>query len=414
VVGKKLIPTAIHRAILLFIITLPYESVDLGFMTGSLSIPRVSGLLFIAIYFFYHNPLFKEKSIPKLSPTVFWFSTYIAVVAFQMFFEPEEFRIDLLLHIFTLVQLVLMIWIISNLLTNKMLARQVLVTFALASSLLSMGNILGLPGFAVAIGEGRDTALGANPNDLGLCMALAILMVIGIKLTERDRSLKKDLMLMLLAGPLFIGLMRTGSRAALGSFFVASLLFVIPFRNSKKLMTSLVVVTFGLAATLYILANNPEFMARLQDAVYEGNTGGRDVIYTSAVEMVSERPLFGWGPITASFELGNRVGWIFRRRDPHNLLFELLIGVGIVGSLPFLLGLYSCGLAAWKARTGHSGMLPLALFVCVLIANLSHNYLIWKPQWLIFALILGAASTTGQRQRRSKAPLPNRVPHLQQ
>ncbi|HZD39098.1 MAG TPA: hypothetical protein VE131_00155, partial [Terriglobales bacterium] len=53
-------------------------------------------------------------------------------------------------------------------------------------------------------------------------------------------------------------------------------------------------------------------------------------------------------------------------------------------------GLYLCLRYAWKARHGVFGMLPLALLVTVLSANLAHTFLTRKPQWLILAFAAAA------------------------
>ena len=53
-------------------------------------------------------------------------------------------------------------------------------------------------------------------------------------------------------------------------------------------------------------------------------------------------------------------------RDAHNLLLHLLLEGGIVGTLPFLVGLWLCGQSAWKARSKPLGLLPLALFCAML------------------------------------------------
>ena len=43
---------------------------------------------------------------------------------------------------------------------------------------------------------------------------------------------------------------------------------------------------------------------------------------------------------------------------------------------------------------------PLALMVCVLVANLAHTYITRKPQWIVLA----AAAATGAVARRERAP----------
>jgi O-antigen ligase len=111
--------------------------------------------------------------------------------------------------------------------------------------------------------------------------------------------------------------------------------------------------------------------------------------------MISEKPLLGWSPSGAFYELGRRVGRVEdgmeAGRDVHNLFLDLFITGGIVGAIPFLFGLSGCLRAAWKARIGTLGMVPLSLIAANLIASVSHTNLTWKAQWFVLALTCAAA-----------------------
>jgi O-antigen ligase len=89
------------------------------------------------------------------------------------------------------------------------------------------------------------------------------------------------------------------------------------------------------------------------------------------------------------FELGRRTGDMWNIKDAHNLYLHLLLEVGIAGAAAFFAGLYLCARAAWRARMGAFGFLPMALLVTILSANLTHTYLTRKPQWLFLALMVG-------------------------
>ena len=124
----------------------------------------------------------------------------------------------------------------------------------------------------------------------------------------------------------------------------------------------------------------------------------------TAGEMISEQPILGWQPINWYYELGRRVGgnWTSIGRDAHNLFLSVLLQVGVIGAIPFLIGLWLCGQSAWMARTRSLGLLPLALVITVLAVGMSATTLGLKLHWFILSLALAAGS--GRR-----AALPARV-----
>ena len=72
-------------------------------------------------------------------------------------------------------------------------------------------------------------------------------------------------------------------------------------------------------------------------------------------------------------------------------LLAVLLEVGIIGAIPYLVGLWLCAQSAWRARVGGLGLLPLALLSTVLACGMSGNILRWKTQWLVSALALASA-----------------------
>lgn len=109
--------------------------------------------------------------------------------------------------------------------------------------------------------------------------------------------------------------------------------------------------------------------------------------------MFLDRPVIGWGPVSYGYELGSRTGVAYR--GAHNLYLFLLIETGLVGAVPFFIALGLCLQSAWHNRGGAYGVLPLALLVLMLIANLSGDWLDRKLLWvtLAYALASGAGSS---------------------
>ena len=108
--------------------------------------------------------------------------------------------------------------------------------------------------------------------------------------------------------------------------------------------------------------------------------------------MFFERPFLGWRPIVAFYELGKRENvysgeWtVGGYKDSHNLFLHLLLEVGIIGTLPFLVGILVCTNLAWKARMGMFGFMPMALLATILVFNLAHNEIKKKDLWMFLAV----------------------------
>src|SRR5262249_34337604 len=126
--------------------------------------------------------------------------------------------------------------------------------------------------------------------------------------------------------------------------------------------------------------------------------------------MILEKPLLGWS-VAGYYELGRREGgrFFWTARSLHNNFLDLLVTVGIVGATPFIVGLWLCGLSAWRARLGNLALLPLALLVTIFVCGLVTTFVTYKTFWLILALTLGAAPTTSRELgKRSPALLVGR------
>ena len=393
------IPIAIRWSFLLFVFTLPFEATPLF---GSLSLARISGLLFAGLYFLYHNPLTQKRSLPAVPPVMWWFLGYVAIYVLNVFFVPEEFASDFFTRLLTLVQLLVVFWLTSALLEKEEMARSMLLSYSIASAILALGILFRLPGLSETIEEtgGRVTALGENPNTLATLMALAAVILMGLRLNKAFRHFVSKTLLVVLTLPLLVVMVSTGSRAGVGAFIIGCSVFLSPNLRSKRTLTAIILGIIGIVAIVYLAASNPDFAERWYQTYYEGNLAGRDYITYSAIEMFLERPIFGWQPIEFWHELGFRVG-IWGEKDTHNLFLHLLLEVGVVGTIPFLVGLWLCALAAWRARAGNLGLLPFALLLTILAANMTHTGLTWKPLWLILALTV--ASATGAERLWGKA-----------
>ena len=133
---------------------------------------------------------------------------------------------------------------------------------------------------------------------------------------------------------------------------------------------------------------------RLRETAESGAMAGREDLYPIVGQMILEKPIIGWGPMNNQYELSIREGSRFfnrAKRDTHNVVFEVLTATGLLGTLGFGLGIALCVIAAWRGRSGPEGVLPLALVVSVLTANMSGNWIASKFLWFAFAYAIVSA-----------------------
>jgi O-antigen ligase len=314
-------------------------------------------------------------------------------------FIPEEFWDGFFVGLFTRIQLIILFWVASSLLRDNKLARSALLALSMASLLLSLGMIFKIPGFYVPMTEGRVTSVGANPNGIALNIAWAVIILLGLQSDKSVQRLWYKVLSVVSILFLLVALMFTGSRGGIGALVIGASIYLLPSLGIKRKKALLLWGIFTIVTIVYMVVNDPAVSSRWEKTYYEGNTSGRDKIAEAAITMISERPIFGWQPVSSYFELGRRVKWR-GARDPHNLYLHLLIEVGFVGMVPFLVGLWLCVRAAWKARQGEMGLMPLALLGILLAATVTGSMLTEKQTWLFLALSLASASILPAEQRR--------------
>ena len=395
----KSIPAAVRWSFLAFVFTIPFEAADFPFTSGSLSLARLAAVFFFMAYLFYYNPLSRDRSLPRIPPALWWFLGYLAIYILNGPFGTEEFRMNFVARLVTLIQLMGLFWLASSLLKDEKLAKNALLIYSVASVVLAVGTMLDLPGFSVGArtvaGATRTTTLEYDPNKLGISMSIAAVALIGLSLTGVFKNIIGKALLPVMILPLLISVVKTGSRTGIAVFVIGCSAYLLPqlqrmHLQTRRRLSMVVLAILGLGLMGYVVVSNPDALERWKQTYYEGRVGGREKIIDVAVEMILERPIFGWHPGEFSSELGLRLG--IAQKGGHNLFLDLLMEVGIVGTIPFLVGLWLCGRASWRARGGNLGYLPVATFLTVLSGSLANPFLINKIMWLVLALTIAVAS----------------------
>jgi O-antigen ligase len=261
--------------------------------------------------------------------------------------------------------------------------------------------LLGLSGFSTGSAGGRLSFVGGGPNGIAGTTGMAAQAFIGFGIDHTYRKRWRRMTFMVMSLLPLTGMVYTGSRGGILAFMAGVTVYALPYCRSKRKMMAILGVAIAIISVIYVALNDQSTMVRFERTYEQGDTAGRNKIYAAAVEMISEKPLLGWGNV-AIYELGARTGARAGVRDTHNLFLHLLTTTGLLGTIPFLIGLGLCVRAAWTARVCSLGLLPLVWLVTTMVASMSSNSIWGKLMWLTLAFSLASgAFTVKQRMRKN-------------
>lgn len=398
-VGDGVVESAVTRwALYLYVFWIPleYPNRTLPFDLGTLA-----GSAFVLTTLISARACYRRLPAPVVCYGLFFYVWCASFVLnggqYRGLFIPATLR---------LLQLILVFWASCNLLRNPRTARNVLVTLVVAVTVLALLQVTGVANAMSDLEDGvrRVTVLGQNANRTSRFLAGAALAVIGLtfgraRVSSGQRALAAGLVL------LYVGCMvRGGSRGGMLTLAAGVLVFALSGRSLRAKLRTLGAAAVVMGALGYMALQSPLMQRRLALA-QSGNLAKREIIFPTAWRMFTERPLVGWGPVRAYYELGERLPQeAVERRDTHNLVLDLLATTGVAGAVPALMALALSVLAAWRARGGAFGLLPVAFLAQVFTGNMSGNFLAFKLYWVFQALAVATAPTlAAHRARRLEA-----------
>jgi O-antigen ligase len=386
-------PWIVRWTFLLFIFTIPFENISLEAIRGVSSVSRLAGLLFFSACLFYPRVCFRRPP-----PALWWFAAYAAVCGLRGLLIPEEFLGRFIGYFQMLIQLLVLCWIGSTLLQEEKFTKHALLIFSIAVLLSAIGMLLRLPGFSKTLANNRLSAAGFNPNGFAVIMALGTQTLIwfGIGQTLRNRWVRMASLAMSTVS--LAAMVYTGSRGGIAAFVIGTVLYALPYRRSKRKMIAILGVAIAIVSIAYTVVHNQGTLSRFEETYETGSTTGRSTIFAAAIEMIFEKPLLGWQPLMHSYELGSRLGVVVR--DTHNLFLHLLTEGGLLGAMPFFIGLGLCVRAAWTARDSSLGLLPLVWLTTILVSSMSGTNLTRKILWLVLMLSLASEAFIVNQSRR--------------
>jgi O-antigen ligase len=193
---------------------------------------------------------------------------------------------------------------------------------------------------------GFESPLASNPNDLAL--TLNILLGLGLGLLPVLRGGRRRMLLLALA-VVVAGIIASFSRGGFLTLLIVGVMWVIQAartRGAKALAAAM------LAAAVLAVAVPAEYVGRLSTILdtEADPTGSADIrwhLMETAVGLIAERPLFGFG-LGNSRHVASVRGGI--HQEVHNSYLQAGVEMGIIGMVVYTLFVFSAYTAARSVR----------------------------------------------------------------
>jgi len=346
-------------------------------------LPSMAAAVFMACTALQPRVCYRALSSPLLWFVAFFFAYCASILVHGWYIDWDMRRMVLFL-----IQAIFVFWAASNLLADDKVSRAVLWSFALASVVRAGLPLIGIGRTTYEehwTGGERVSAWGQDPNFASTLLASGAIALVWLAYARPGTPRWLRVLTWPAVVVIAMAILDSGSRG--GMLALAAGLLASVLRHTQRVTVLLRQMVVGVVAVvaLGVAAMNTEVMrGRLEATTQGGSLAGREKIFPAVWDMFLEKPTTGWGPQINHHEVGKRAPYLAKEyRDTHNLFLEVLSATGLLGTIPFFVGLGLTGLAAWQARRGDYGILPFALLGVLLVANLSIDMLLHKPFWFV-------------------------------
>ncbi len=385
-------------AFYVFIFFIPFETLNIGPGFGNFTLSKLFGFIFLGLACLQPRVCFQP---PK--PAFFYFAVYLLVYVILGMIQEERFERSIILYFVTFLQLLVLFWVSQNLMINEGITKRALLIFGISCFCLALLVLSGV--LRTEIAQNRVTAAGLNANSYAALLSLGLLALIGLAGNQRITNYKIRGFAWFSFSVLAVAIVQSGSRSSMAALLVAFCVLMFKGRGLKVNPKVLLVLLLAIGFIVAVIYQSEAVRVRWERTIMEGGTSGRGKIHSRAMDMFVEKPLQGWGPTKHYFELGSRVGK--PTRDPHSIYFWVLLEVGLLGAIPFFVGLALVFRGAWKARSGVYGQQPLAMLLFILLISFHHSYHQGKVFWLVLAYAVASESLVRSPERVKRFSKPS-------
>jgi O-antigen ligase len=236
--------------------------------------------------------------------------------------------------------------------------------------------------------------LNLGPVGSAAMLVSILAIALSVALTKTTRANVHSTWLLLGSGSfvLLLTYSRAGWLLAVGA---AALVMLAAQHRTATISLSLFILALALAASLPSVASRIEEFADVGEGSYQAHAR----MWVTAVYMVGERPVFGWGPGMYAEKADSMAinAWMatdISADQPHNWLLEIAAETGVVGAVIAVLFIGTLLVASWRRIRG--APLPVfGLWVATgsyVAMNLTINAFRTEMMWVWFGALMGICS----------------------
>jgi hypothetical protein len=390
-IGVVLAGSAIVAPQLAFYLYFGWQAFDAVFLSGPKAVftpAKVFALFIIAVYLISVGRIRHKILLSKpVIGAMFMFGLFGLLLSFQSIAPLVSVRYSLQI----LVQLVIVLGALHFLDSAERIRTAFLCCFLGGVAAGIMMIVTG----GISASYGRGT-LGeyANPNTTGLALSVSFIALPGLWVTKKFRIYY----LPCIVGALFIliGILNTGSRAALVAVFMAlgtGALFAKGAGLFRRFLIPATIIILIGGSVLYLISLNvlQEKSQERLDAMISRQESGegyyvRSYIWKRALSTYSEHnPLFGFGFGNTAPALAIHRG---EYRDIHSSLIGPLVDSGPIGFGLFCTGLILLFVKVRNIKDVRMNIIATMIFMFILLSSLTHTIHFTKWFWIPVTMCL--------------------------
>lgn len=377
-----------------FIFTIPWEETVL--VPGFGTLGRVSGVLLAA---FWILAVIVTKRVRRPHP---FHAVFFLFILWQVLSVFWSIALDQTLgRIQAYVQLIAMVYILWDLYTTPTRVKLGLQAYVLGAYV-SSGSLMSNYFAGAQVFQGRYSAAGFDPNNIGIILAVGIApawYLATAKSQHRLASLSK--VVNYLYVPISVlAILLTGSRGAMIATSVAVLYVILSFSRltlSSRIVAAVLLICVLFAVQIVIPPETTQRLLTTGQQIETRDLNGRFYLWTLGLSAFAERPLFGVGSF--AFRAATEANML-----AHNSALTVLVEVGLVGFGLFVL-LLMITVQQSLQHNRPEAALWLAILTILTIGTFSLNWAHRKQFWVFPSLVVASATLAvwGRIQARTKA-----------
>jgi O-antigen ligase len=301
-------------------------------------------------------------------------------------------------RVLTYVQLLGVVWLVREFIHTREEHQSLMLAYCLGGYVCIV-DLMNRFIFGQEFGAYRYSAGYANPNDLGLTLALGVPMAWQLFLNRRGTIRILAATYLPLAA---LAILLTASRGAFVALIVASSIVPLTLRGrsfrSVILMVALLLVTVELA-TLIVPQYNWDRVLSTAEEARSGTMSRRTDIWSAGLQIFRENPLLGVGAGAFGAAIGP---FIENQTSAHNAYIAVLVEQGVIGFFVFAGLLAACVHCVYHLPQPDRKVWAV-LGLAWLVGVMSGAWQYHKVTWLLFGL-MAAQGTAKAASRRLSLP----------